>query len=44
MRERLDPDRSLRRNTFHQTVDATRRTGLRWRRSVLTTDSDPDPP
>ena len=29
--DRLDPDRRLRRNTFHQTVDATRRTGLRWR-------------
>ena len=40
----LDPDRRLRRNTFHQTVEGTRRTGLRWRRSAPTTDSDPDPP
>ncbi len=29
--DRLDPDRALRRNTFHQTVQATRATGLRWR-------------
>ena len=29
--DRLDPDRRLRRNTFHQTVQATRATGLRWR-------------
>ena len=29
--DRLDPDRRLRRNTFHQTVQTTRRTGLSWR-------------
>ena len=40
--DRLDPDRALRRNTFHQTVQATRRTGLRWR--TPRTESDPDPP
>ena len=36
--DRLDPDRRLRRNTFHQTVQATRRTGLRWR------TPEPEPP
>ena len=40
--DRLDPDRRLRRNTFHQTVQATRATGLRWR--TPPTDGDPDPP
>ena len=47
-RHRLDPDRRLRRNTFHQTVDATRATGLRWRTpatdAIGPPPGDPDPP
>ena len=40
--DRLDPDRRLRRNTFHQTVDAARRTGLRWRTPVTDGRDGPD--
>ena len=36
--ERLDPDRRLRRNTFHRTVAATRATGLRWRTPPVGSD------
>ncbi len=42
--ERLDPDRRLRRNTFHQTVRATRATGLRWRTSLPPPDDGSQPP
>jgi hypothetical protein len=40
----LDPDRTLVRNTWHEAVEATRRTALRWRASLTEGDPGPDPP
>ena len=39
--ERLEPGRIPRRNTFHQTVTATRATGLRWRTRSPADPGDP---
>jgi len=42
--DRVGRSHELRRNTFHQALEAARRTGKRWRTCEESVDTDPDPP